>query len=45
MMDCFVASAPRNDAVEVVIRISNSRCTSAFSRHDLPEACLSFSPE
>ena len=54
-MDCFVASAfarwrasadksaPRNDAGGVSIRISNSRCASAFSRHDLPQACISLS--
>ena len=34
----------RNDAVGVVIQTSTSRCTSAFSRHDLPEACISLSP-
>src|SRR3990170_5013952 len=33
-MDCFVASASRNDVVGVSIRISNSRYASAFSRHD-----------
>ena len=36
--------APRNDAVRVLIRISNSRCASAFSRRDvargLPEISL-----
>jgi hypothetical protein len=36
-MDCFVASAPRNDAVGVVIRISNSRYAFAFSRRETPE--------
>src|SRR6266851_3814011 len=28
---------------EVSIQISNSRCASAFSRHDLPELCVSLS--
>ena len=42
-MDCFVASAPRNDGSRVSIRVSNSRCTSAFSRRDAPEVCVSLS--
>ena len=38
----FVAG---NDVEGVSIRISNTRYTSAFSRHELPEVCLSLSLE
>jgi hypothetical protein len=44
-MDCFVASAPRNDGSRVSIRISNSRYTSTFSRRGAPEVCVSSSLE
>jgi hypothetical protein len=43
-LDCFVASAPRNDAVRALIRISNSKYASAFSRRDSPEGCVKFAP-
>ncbi|MDO8400570.1 MAG: hypothetical protein Q7T45_22385, partial [Bradyrhizobium sp.] len=36
-------SLVRDDDVYIAILISNSRYTAAFSRHDLPEVCLSLS--
>jgi len=47
-LDCFVARAPRNDVEGAVLararfKMSNSRHTSAFSRHHAPEACVSLS--
>jgi hypothetical protein len=54
-MDCFVASAfarrrasadksaPRNDVERALVLISNSRCTSAISRREAPEVCMSLS--
>src|SRR5450755_2412807 len=45
-MDCFVASAPRNDGLKRRIQISNSERTRgyafAFSRRGAPEVCISF---
>src|SRR5260370_22285999 len=38
-MDCFVANAPRNDGVRLMIQISNSY-DSAFSRRSTPEVCI-----
>src|SRR5258706_6615753 len=44
-MDCFVARAPRNDGGELCIQFSDlSRCESAISRRDTPEACVHLSP-
>src|SRR3979409_534016 len=36
-MDCFVASAPRNDVVRSQLNFQKSRHAFAFSRHGLPE--------
>jgi hypothetical protein len=38
-MDCFVADAPRNDGVRLMIQISNSY-DSAFPRRNAPEVCI-----
>jgi hypothetical protein len=37
-LDCFVASAPRND-------VAKRRHASAFSRHDAPELCVNICPK
>ena len=38
-MDCFVAEAPRNDGMRLMIKISNSY-DSAFPRRNAPEVCI-----
>jgi hypothetical protein len=43
-MDCFVASAPRNDVAGVLIQFSNSRHTPALSRRDASELCFDCRP-
>ena len=42
-VDCFVASLPGNDGSGASIRMSNSGYTSAFSRREAPEVCVSLS--
>jgi hypothetical protein len=37
-MDCFVASAPRNDALRVMSPVPNNKYASAFSRRDFARA-------
>jgi hypothetical protein len=44
-MDCFVASAPRNDEAKFRFKYQTARgCASAFSRRAAPEFCVDARP-